>query len=63
MTAREPDCIVWHTSSYSGGNGACVQVAPAPETVLVRDSKNPEGPALTVPTPAWHAFLATLTCT
>jgi hypothetical protein len=78
MTAREPDLIVWHTSSYSGGNGncvqvgwrtssysggngACVQVAPAPDRVLVRDSKDPDGPALTVPTPAWRAFLTTLT--
>jgi Domain of unknown function (DUF397) len=26
MTALEPDGIVWHTSSYSGGNGACIQV-------------------------------------
>ena len=76
MTTREPDLIVWHTSSYSFGNGncvqvgwrtssysngACVQVAPAPDRVLVRDSKDPDGPALTVPTPAWRAFLTTLT--
>jgi len=78
MTAREPGSIVWHTSSYSVGNGDCVQVgwrtssysggnvdcvqvAPAPDRVLVRHSKDPNGPALTVPTPAWRAFLTTLT--
>ncbi|MGH3526200.1 MAG: DUF397 domain-containing protein, partial [Pseudonocardiaceae bacterium] len=78
MPAPEPDRIVWHTSSYSNGatacvevgwrtssysNGAaaCVEVAPAPDAVLVRDSKNRTGPALTVPTPAWQAFLTTLT--
>ena len=61
MTAPEPDSIVWHTSSYSTGNGACVQVAPAPDRVLVRDSKDPDGPALAVPTPAWRAFLSTVT--
>jgi hypothetical protein len=61
MTARESGSIAWHTSSYSGGNGDCVQVAPAPDRVLVRDSKNPHGPALTVPTPVWQAFLTTLT--
>jgi len=78
MTAPEPDNIVWHTSSYSGTNGncvevgwrtssysnggaACVEVAPTPDAVLVRDSKDRTGPALTVPTPAWHAFLTTLT--
>jgi len=78
MPAPEPDRIVWHTSSYSNGgtacieigwrtssysvsDGECVEVAPAPDAVLVRDSKNRTGPALTVPTPAWQAFLTTLT--
>jgi hypothetical protein len=32
-----------------------------PECVLVRDSKDPGGPALAVPTPAWRTFLTTLT--
>ena len=61
MTALESGSIVWHTSSYSFGNGDCVQVAPTPNRVLVRDSKNPAGPALAVPTPVWRAFLTTLT--
>ncbi len=94
-TAPEPDGIVWHTSSYSGTNGGCVEVgwrtsrhsagegncvevgwrisshsgpngdcvevAPAPDRVLVRDSKDRDGPALTVPTPAWRTFLRTIT--
>jgi hypothetical protein len=60
MTAPEPDHIVWHTSSYSGGSGDCVQVALAPDRVLVRDSKDPGGPALAVRTPVWRAFLTTL---
>jgi hypothetical protein len=57
------DCVEvgWRTSSYCGAHGGCVQVAPAPARVLVRDSKDPEGPALTVPTPAWRSFLRTLT--
>ena len=57
------DCVEagWRTSSYSAFNGNCVRVAPAPDRVLVRDSKNPEGPALAVPTPAWRAFLHILT--
>jgi Domain of unknown function (DUF397) len=61
MTAPEPDGIVWQKSSYSVNNGGCVEVAPAPDRVLVRDSKDPEGPALTVPTPTWRAFLRTVT--
>jgi hypothetical protein len=53
--------VGWRTSSYSGGNGACVQAAPAPGQVLVRDSKDPAGPVLAVPTPAWCAFLTSVT--
>ena len=60
MTAPEPDGIVWHTSSYSGTNGGCVEVSPTPDAVHVRDSKDRTGPALTVPTTAWQAFLTTL---
>ncbi|MDQ2791172.1 MAG: DUF397 domain-containing protein [Pseudonocardiales bacterium] len=62
-SAVNGDCVEvgWRTSSYSAANGDCVQVAPAPEGVLVRDSKNPEGPALAVPVTAWRALLHTLT--
>ncbi|MGH3871026.1 MAG: DUF397 domain-containing protein [Pseudonocardiaceae bacterium] len=79
MTAPEPDHIVWRTSSYTGTNGACVEVgwrtssysgtngdcvevAPTPDAVLVRDSKSRPGPALTVCTAAWRAFLISVTC-
>lgn len=61
-SAGSGNCVQvgWRTSSYSFGSGNCVQVAPAVDRVLVRDSKNPDGPALTVPTPAWRSFLTTL---
>ena len=59
MTASEPASVGWHTSSYSANGGNCVQVAPAPGRVLVRDSKDPGGPALAVPAAAWRAFLTT----
>ncbi|MGH3721432.1 MAG: DUF397 domain-containing protein [Pseudonocardiaceae bacterium] len=49
MTRPEPGTFLWHTSSYSAESGGCVEVARAPERVLVRDSKNPVGPALAVP--------------
>jgi len=57
MTGPEPDGIVWHKSSYSGSGSACVEVARVPDGVLVRDSKDPDGSALTIPTAAWQAFL------
>jgi hypothetical protein len=47
----------WRTSSYSGANGNCVEVAvPAPTRVAVRDSKDPEGPSLDFSAQAWAAF-------
>ena len=60
-TAPEPDGIAWRTSSYSPNGGNCVEVASAPDGVLVRDSKDPAGPALAVTTAQWQAFLATVT--
>ncbi|MGH3826813.1 MAG: DUF397 domain-containing protein [Pseudonocardiaceae bacterium] len=52
--------VGWRISSYCASNGDCVQVAPAPGRVLVRDSKNPGGPALALPPATWRAFLRTL---
>lgn len=49
----------WRKSSYSGTQGGdCVEVAACPGTVHVRDSKDPEGPALAFSGAAWTAFLA-----
>jgi len=53
--------VGWRTSSYSYESGNCVEVAPTPDGVLVRDSKDRDGPTLTVPTAAWRAFLTTVT--
>jgi Domain of unknown function (DUF397) len=49
----------WRTSSYSGANGGnCVQVADLPGTIAVRDSKDPDGPALIFSPADWTAFTA-----
>lgn len=50
----------WHKSSYSSGNGgACIEVADGLTGVVpVRDSKDPDGPALVFQAEAWAAFVA-----
>ncbi len=53
--------VGWRTSSYSGNGSACVEIAPAPAGVLVRDSKDPDGPTLAFTTEHWRTFLATVT--
>jgi len=70
MTESEPDGIVWRTSSYTAGDGNCVEVGwrtgsdengAAVARVLVRDTKDRTQPALTFSATAWQAFFATLT--
>ncbi|MET9655938.1 DUF397 domain-containing protein [Streptomyces sp. NPDC006510] len=48
-------------SSYSSGNGECVEVARnIPRTVAVRDSKRTDGPVIVLGPAAWEAFRAGL---
>ncbi|HCA86472.1 MAG TPA: DUF397 domain-containing protein [Streptomyces sp.] len=48
----------WRKSSYSSDTGGeCVEVADLDGIVAVRDSKNPDGPALTVSPAAFAAFV------
>ncbi len=57
------DCVevAWTKSSYSSNDGpACVEVASCTcheEGVLVRDSKDPDGPHLTFAPDSWNAFV------
>lgn len=50
--------LTWRKSSYSGGNGGeCVEVAVLPDaTHAVRDSKDPDGPALAFSPAEWRRF-------
>jgi hypothetical protein len=50
---------VWRKASHSGGNGGdCVEVTATPAAqVAVRDSKDPDGPALTFTALNWREFI------
>ncbi|MFE6910736.1 DUF397 domain-containing protein [Streptomyces erythrochromogenes] len=51
--------VAWTKSSYSTNGGPnCIEVAHTPGTVLVRDSKRPEGARLAVTPDAWTGFVA-----
>ncbi|MFE1292632.1 DUF397 domain-containing protein [Streptomyces sp. NPDC058751] len=59
MAIQQGALDTWTKSSYSTGNGACVEVkSPVLATLAVRDSKVPAGPTLAFPAGAWNAFVA-----
>jgi hypothetical protein len=47
--------LAWFKSSYSSGNDgeSCVEVANTPRTIHIRDSKQSDGPHLTLAPHAW----------
>jgi hypothetical protein len=49
----------WTKSSYSTGNGACVEVkSPVARAIAVRDSKVPAGPSITFVSESWNTFVS-----
>ncbi|MFF9406555.1 DUF397 domain-containing protein [Streptomyces anandii] len=61
MAIRQGATETWTKSSYSTGNGACVEIkSPMVAAMAVRDSKIPEGPVLGFPTDAWNTFVASV---
>ncbi|GHD23173.1 hypothetical protein GCM10007147_18010 [Nocardiopsis kunsanensis] len=53
--------LEFRKSSYSGGNGNCVEVADVPGFSAVRDTQHRELGTLTFDSVEWHAFLSTAT--
>ncbi|MFM9368371.1 DUF397 domain-containing protein [Streptomyces sp. Da 82-17] len=62
MAIQQGATDTWTKSSYSTGNGACVEVkSPAMHAIDVRDSKVPEGPSLAFAPDSWSAFVGQVT--
>ncbi|MGI5351836.1 DUF397 domain-containing protein [Streptomyces sp. CA-250714] len=61
MTTESPR---WYKSSYSNNGGQCIEVAAnlaaTHGVVPIRDSKNPTGPVLNLPTDAFTTFVASV---
>lgn len=49
----------WQKSSYSSDQGGnCLEVATHPTAIHIRDSKDPDGPNITVSPTTWTSFVA-----
>ncbi|MFF4489577.1 DUF397 domain-containing protein [Streptomyces sp. NPDC001544] len=58
LVAGDRTALEWIKSTYSTAEGPdCVEVAAVPDHILVRDSKNPDGPRLALTPTAWATFL------
>jgi len=61
MAIRQGATDTWTKSSYSTGNGACVEIkSPVRAEMAVRDSKVSEGPVLAFPADAWNSFVGSI---
>jgi hypothetical protein len=63
MVAADLNGAVWRKSSRSGSDTDCVEIAELPQTIAVRDSKDPHGPVLDFQPSAWANFITHLPAT
>jgi hypothetical protein len=57
MNAPDLTTAHWITSSYSSGEGQCIEVASLPNTIATRDSKDPNSPVLLFTRDDWRNFI------
>ncbi|MET8045628.1 DUF397 domain-containing protein [Micromonospora sp. NPDC005215] len=61
MTATDLANVTWRRSTRSSANGSdCVEVGEMSSGFAVRDSKDPDGPALLFDRDAWSSFVTGL---
>jgi hypothetical protein len=56
LTIEEPRLLDWRKARRSMGSGDCVEVAPMSKRILLRDSKDLDGPILEYPCSSWLRF-------
>jgi hypothetical protein len=57
------DNLTWFKSTFSSGNGQCIECAHLPNSgVAVRDTKNRSGAILRFTKDEWKAFLEGVRC-
>ncbi|WP_320067743.1 DUF397 domain-containing protein [Micromonospora sp. RTGN7] len=47
----------WKKSTRSGSSGSCIEMADNLPSILVRDSKDRQGPVLCFPASLWSSFV------
>ena len=49
--------LEWRKARHSANNGACVELAPAAGQILIRDSKDQNGPVIAYCQSSWRLFV------
>jgi len=50
--------LEWRTARRSANNGACVELAATARQILIRDSKDQDGPVIGYSDDSWRRFIA-----
>jgi predicted secreted Zn-dependent protease len=54
---RDHKSLIWHTALNCDG-GTCVQVAADQNAILIRNSRQPDGPLVEYTPEEWHEFVS-----
>ena len=61
MTNQPPFHLTWRKATASQGSQGCVELAPLPGLIAVRDSKDPDGPVLLLSRDGWRQLAESAT--